>query len=208
MVRTRSTASLSVPVASRASTVTVDLEDPFPLTPALSPWERETIGGAGNGFSEYRQSATSYSLSSGERVRVRGNSMPACIAKASRAVRRPALCLVAMMLTAPAAQAQSAPAATPLTWSRKAGCLALVQADQVVWQFNYGTNATKPCFHPVALPGGPVLTWDASAGPPLAPRPVVLVEIHRRSQLLGTGSQDRSLPGPHRMERATDSHVP
>jgi hypothetical protein len=57
------------------------LEDPFPLTPALSPWEREIVGGAGNGspFSEYPQSAESYSLSSGERVRVRGNSMTNCI---------------------------------------------------------------------------------------------------------------------------------
>jgi hypothetical protein len=50
-------------------------------TPALSPWERETIGGAGNGslFREYPQFAQSYSLSCGERVRVRGNSMANCI---------------------------------------------------------------------------------------------------------------------------------
>jgi hypothetical protein len=57
------------------------LENPFPLTPALSPWEREIGGGARkeSPFSEYPQSAESYSLSSGKRVRVRGNSMPNCI---------------------------------------------------------------------------------------------------------------------------------
>jgi hypothetical protein len=81
--------------------------------------------------------------------------------RASRAARLPVLCLAAMMLLAPVAKPPSARAASPLAWSRKAGCLALVQAGQVVWQFNYGTNATKPCFHPVAVPGGPVLTWDS-----------------------------------------------
>jgi hypothetical protein len=35
-----------------------------------------------------------------------------------------------------------------------------MQKGQPVWQFNFGSNATKPFFHPVALPGGPVLTWD------------------------------------------------
>ena len=38
-------------------------------------------------------------------------------------------------------------------WTREAGTLALTQAGKVVWQFNYGTNQTKPCFHPVAVPG-------------------------------------------------------
>src|ERR1039458_9111050 len=57
-------------LVSNILAVTIQLEDPFPLTPALSPWEREIVGGAGNGlpFSEYSQSAQSYSLSSGERV--------------------------------------------------------------------------------------------------------------------------------------------
>ena len=45
-------------------------------------------------------------------------------------------------------------------WSREAGALALRQAGKVVWQFNYATNQSKPFFHPVAVPGGPVLTWD------------------------------------------------
>jgi hypothetical protein len=41
----------------------------------LSRWEGETIGGAGNGspFRKYHQTAKSDSISSGERVRVRGN---------------------------------------------------------------------------------------------------------------------------------------
>jgi hypothetical protein len=55
--------------------VTIQLEAPFPFTPALCPWERETIGSVGNGspFREYPQTAETYSLSLGERVRVRGN---------------------------------------------------------------------------------------------------------------------------------------
>jgi hypothetical protein len=47
-----------------------------------------------------------------------------------------------------------------LSWKTTGDSLALLQGEQVVWQFNHGTNTTKPCFHPVALPGGPVLTWD------------------------------------------------
>jgi hypothetical protein len=50
-----------------------------------------------------------------------------------------------------------------LAWKREAGAVALLQDAQVVWQFNFGANATKPFFHPVALPGGPVLTWDQPA---------------------------------------------
>lgn len=53
-----------------------------------------------------------------------------------------------------------------LAWKRENGSVALIQNAQVVWQFNFGTNAApganaiKPFFHPVALPGGPVLTWN------------------------------------------------
>ena len=47
-----------------------------------------------------------------------------------------------------------------LAWKREGGSVALLQNAQVVWQFNFGTNANKPFFHPVALPGGPVLTWN------------------------------------------------
>lgn len=44
------------------------------------------------------------------------------------------------------------------TWNRQPDSLALMSGDQIVWRFNYGTNESKPCFHPVALPGGPELT--------------------------------------------------
>jgi hypothetical protein len=44
------------------------------------------------------------------------------------------------------------------TWNRQPGSTALMTGDQIVWRFNYGTNESKPCFHPVALPGGPELT--------------------------------------------------
>jgi len=51
----------------------------------------------------------------------------------------------------------------PLAWRRENGAVALLQGPQVVWQFNFGTDATKPHFHPVAPAGGPVLTWDQPA---------------------------------------------
>ena len=46
-----------------------------------------------------------------------------------------------------------------LTWNRQSDSVALMSGDQIVWRFNYSTNESKPCFHPVALPGGPELTW-------------------------------------------------
>ncbi|MFA6544052.1 MAG: ThuA domain-containing protein [Limisphaerales bacterium] len=46
------------------------------------------------------------------------------------------------------------------SWRHEPGSVALTQKGRVIWQFNFATNATKPFFHPVALPGGPVLTWD------------------------------------------------
>lgn len=48
-------------------------------------------------------------------------------------------------------------------WRREAGSVALLQKGQVIWQFNFGADATKPHFHPVAVPGGSVLTWDRPA---------------------------------------------
>jgi type 1 glutamine amidotransferase len=54
----------------------------------------------------------------------------------------------------------NAPAAAGLAWIKEAGSLALSQDERIVWQFNYGAGASKPCFHPVAVPGGPVLTLD------------------------------------------------
>lgn len=45
------------------------------------------------------------------------------------------------------------------TFTHAPDSLALTQDGKVLWQFNYGTNESKPCFHPVALRGGPELTW-------------------------------------------------
>jgi hypothetical protein len=50
--------------------------------------------------------------------------------------------------------------ATQFQWQRQPGSAALLHHGRVVWQFNHGTNATKPFFHPVTLLDGPVLTWD------------------------------------------------
>lgn len=62
-----------------------------------------------------------------------------------------------------AAPADTQPANRPaggLSWARESGAVALHRDGAPVWRFNYGTNTTKPCFHPVAVPGGPTLTWD------------------------------------------------
>jgi hypothetical protein len=47
------------------------------------------------------------------------------------------------------------------TWDEQADkSVALKRGEQVVWRFNYAADQNKAYFHPVALPGGPVLTWD------------------------------------------------
>ncbi len=48
------------------------------------------------------------------------------------------------------------------TWDEQPGqSVALRHDNVVVWQFNYAAGQPKPYFHPVALPDGPVLTWDS-----------------------------------------------
>jgi hypothetical protein len=51
--------------------------------------------------------------------------------------------------------------ATGFQWRRDASAVALVRGGEVVWQFQYAAALTKPMFHPVSLPAGPVLTADA-----------------------------------------------
>lgn len=67
---------------------------------------------------------------------------------------------VSLLLSAAWLAASAAEPGAELVWKRGAGSVSLLQDSQVIWQFNYGANATKPHFHPVAFPGGPVLTWD------------------------------------------------
>ncbi len=45
------------------------------------------------------------------------------------------------------------------SWRRDAGTAALLKGDRTIWQFNYAPGQTIAYFHPVALPGGPALTW-------------------------------------------------
>lgn len=45
-------------------------------------------------------------------------------------------------------------------WRRDDGTLALEINGEVLWQFEFGPDDSKPFFHPVAIPGGPVLSWD------------------------------------------------
>ncbi len=52
----------------------------------------------------------------------------------------------------------SAPA---LRWETEPGVsLTLVRDGDVAWRFAYGSERSKPCFHPLAMPGGRVLTVD------------------------------------------------
>ena len=46
-----------------------------------------------------------------------------------------------------------------LAWKTDQDSVALVQGERVVWQFHFGADDTKPCFHPVALLEGPDLVW-------------------------------------------------
>jgi hypothetical protein len=51
-------------------------------------------------------------------------------------------------------------AGAEFAWQQEPGRVALVhRGGAVVWQFNHATNQAMPYFHPLALPGGPSLTW-------------------------------------------------
>jgi len=52
--------------------------------------------------------------------------------------------------------------AAETTWRRTDDSLALLGADgAAIWQFNHAASQATPYFHPLALPGGPPLTWVA-----------------------------------------------
>ena len=57
-------------------------------------------------------------------------------------------------------------AAEGWAWAKTGDTVALLAEGQTVWRFNYGPAESKPNFHPVAVPGGPVLTWDKPADHP------------------------------------------
>ncbi|MBI4601836.1 MAG: PmoA family protein [Planctomycetes bacterium] len=69
--------------------------------------------------------------------------------------------------SAPAAAVGAAQAAAPaaarggsaLAWRRAEGSIALVSGEDPVWALAFPRGGLKPYFHPVALPGGPELTW-------------------------------------------------
>ena len=60
--------------------------------------------------------------------------------------------LVAGLLALPACAGE-------LTWQRTGERLALQCGTGTVWAFHWDAAATKPYFHPLALPGLPPLTW-------------------------------------------------
>ena len=62
-------------------------------------------------------------------------------------------------LKADATPSDAKPKKDKLTWKKADETLGLLNGDKVVWQFNYGGKGVKPCFHPVSLLDGTVLTW-------------------------------------------------
>jgi hypothetical protein len=64
-----------------------------------------------------------------------------------------------IVLLAAAAGICQAGDSVALAWKTQQDSVALLQGPHVVWQFHFGTNETKPCFHPVALVDGPDLVW-------------------------------------------------
>ncbi len=53
------------------------------------------------------------------------------------------------------------PDAAGLRWRSESGSVALLSGAAPVWKFQFGPDTIFPKFHPVALPGGPVLTADS-----------------------------------------------
>jgi len=48
-------------------------------------------------------------------------------------------------------------------WRRSLDALELTHDGRTVWAFHFGDGVAKPYFHPLALPGGEPLTWNAPA---------------------------------------------
>lgn len=48
--------------------------------------------------------------------------------------------------------------AQEFAWKEENGAVGLMSGPQTIWRFHYGADQPKPCFHPVALPGGEPLT--------------------------------------------------
>ena len=51
--------------------------------------------------------------------------------------------------------------ARTVSWEHTSDALTLSMNGEVLWTLHFGASASKPFFHPLALPGGPTLTWDA-----------------------------------------------
>jgi hypothetical protein len=69
---------------------------------------------------------------------------------------------VAFFCIAPSIQANQPTPTTPVTISHKIGDVVIAQlGDQLLWQFNYSADLSKPFFHPVSLPNGKTLTWNS-----------------------------------------------
>ncbi len=77
-----------------------------------------------------------------------------------------ASCLGAMASGAAKIPASAGAQISGLRWQRDAESVVLLKDGRAVWQFNFSPKLSKTYFHPVALPGGPDLTWLSPADHP------------------------------------------
>jgi type 1 glutamine amidotransferase len=47
-----------------------------------------------------------------------------------------------------------------LTWDQSDSAISLLANKKVIWKFHHGADISKPFFHPIALPSGPILTTN------------------------------------------------
>ena len=78
----------------------------------------------------------------------------------------PSLLVASLVLTGAVHRVDGAEPGGAFSWRRDAGAVALLSQGHIVWQFNFGTNATKPYFHPVGLVDGLALTADRPSDHP------------------------------------------
>jgi len=84
-----------------------------------------------------------------------GEGRTVSISSAATFLALAGIALAGIALGGTVAAASEAP---DLSWARTESSLALKRGETVLWQYHYGADEPKPHFHPLALPGGAVLT--------------------------------------------------
>ncbi|MBI5091759.1 MAG: PmoA family protein [Candidatus Hydrogenedentes bacterium] len=90
-----------------------------------------------------------------------GRSVNILLGHDARAMSAPSFGILVSRSAEWAATGKVTLAARTIDWSRDENHLALKLNGETVWQLNFGKDAAKPYFHPLALAGGPILSWNA-----------------------------------------------